>query len=88
MKTIKLYNEIKAEVLNVIEAENATAAWKNEARNRMKVVNALIVAAKKVNKDAEIDAKTLIDFIRNEIAAENEEIAETPEVSATDETAE
>lgn len=73
MKTIKLYNEIKAELLNVIDAENAAAAWKQEARNRMKDVSALIVAAKKVNKETEIDAKTLIDFIREEIAAENEE---------------
>lgn len=80
MKNLKLYNEIKAEVRNVIEAEEAAASWKVEARERMKDVSALIVAAKKVNNGIEIDQKELVDFIRSEIA---EEAAEDVALRAT-----
>ncbi len=70
MNELKLYNEIKNEMRGVIEAEMYSAEWRQEARNRMKGVSALIVAAKKVNKGTEIDQKELIDHIRSEIAAE------------------
>lgn len=71
-KTMRLYNEIKAEMLNVIDAEDNAAAWKKEAAIRMKDVNALIVAAQKVNKEITIDRKALIQQIRDEITAETE----------------
>ena len=86
-KTMRLYNEIKVEMENVLEAENNSKAWKDEARVRMKDVNALIIAAQKVNKDMEIDRAELIKEIREELAAEaeeesayeDEEIPETPD---------
>ena len=78
-ENIKLRQEIKNEVKNVIEAEQASAAWKTEARARMGDVNALITAAKKVNKEITIDGKELLDEIRAELAAEAEEAAANEE---------
>ena len=80
---MKLYNEIKNEVRNVMEAESNSLAWKQEARNRMKDVNALITAAEKVNKDDEgksikIDRVELVKKIRAEIEAENAAATEEP----------
>lgn len=72
---MKLYNEIKNEVRNVMEAEANSLAWKQEARTRMKDVTALITAAKKVNKDIEIDGVELVKKIRAEIENENENAA-------------
>lgn len=74
--TMRLYEEIKNEMRNVIEAEENSKAWKIEARIRMKDVDALITAARKVNKGMEIDKATLIATIREELAAED--IPETP----------
>ena len=79
---MKFYNEIKNEIRNVIEAEENSAAWKLEARNRMKDVNALITAAKKVNKEIEIDAVELVKVIRAEIAAEKEAAQEATDPDA------
>ena len=79
MKEIKLYNEIKEAGSVVMEAEANAAAWKQEARERMKDVNTLVAAAKKVNKGQEIDAKELIEKIRAELTP-----AETPEESPAD----
>lgn len=84
-KEIRLYEEIKTEMLNVIEAENNSAAWRAEARVRMRDVAALIVAAEKVNKDEngnpiKIDRKALIAEIRAELnPADTEEADEEPE---------
>ena len=80
-ENINLRQEIKNEVKNVIEAEQASAAWKAEARARMGDVNALIIAAKKVNKETEIDGKELLAEIRAELAAEAEEAAANEEPS-------
>lgn len=74
-KEMRLYNEIKVEMQNVLEAEENSKAWKDEARVRMKDVNALIVAAQKVNKDIEIDRAELVKEIREELTAEAEEAA-------------
>lgn len=74
-KNMRLYEEIKTEVASVMEAEDASKAWKAEARIRMKDVDALIAAARKVNKDMEIDKATLVAEIREELAAEAEEEA-------------
>lgn len=71
-KEIKLYNEIKNELINVIDAENNAAAWKHESKLRMRDVSALITAAKKVNKGIEIDGKKLLDEIREELDSETE----------------
>ena len=79
MKEIKLYNEIKEAVSVVMEAEANAAAWKQEARERMKNVNTLIAAAKKINKGQEIDANELIEKIRAELTP-----AETPEENPAD----
>ena len=82
-KEMKLYNEIKAEMKNVIEAENNAAAWKREAAARMKNVGALIVAAQKVNKDITIDRKELIAEIRVDLNPEPEGKTE-PENATSD----
>lgn len=74
-KNMRLYEEIKTEVASVIEAEDASKAWKAEARIRMKDVDALVAAARKVNKDMEIDKAALVAEIREELAAEAEEAA-------------
>ena len=89
-KEMRLYNEIKTEMLNVLEAENNAAAWKQEARFRMRDVNALIVAAEKVNKDEngepiKIDRKELIAEIRAELTPE---VDEEPEEADEEENAE
>ena len=70
---IKMYDIIKDEMKNVLEAEENSKAWKSEARSRMRDVTALITAAKKVNKGIEIDNAELVKAIRDEIAAEIEE---------------
>lgn len=71
-KNIRLYDEICTEMQNVLEAENNAAAWRAEARVRMRDVSALIVAAEKVNKDEngnpiKIDRKALIAQVRAEL---------------------
>ena len=71
--TMKLYDEIKNEMRSVLEAEENSRAWKQEARVRMTDVSTLIRAAKKVNKDMEIDAKELLVEIRAELDKEAEE---------------
>lgn len=71
--TMRLYEEIKNEMRNVIEAEENSKAWKIESRIRMKDVDALITAARKVNKGVEIDKAVLVAEIRAELAAEAEE---------------
>lgn len=77
---IKLYQEIRNEMANVMEAEANSAAWKQEARTRMKDVTALITVAKKINKGIEIDAAALIKEIRESLTpVEEAEIPETPE---------
>ena len=82
-KEMKLYNEIKAEMAGVMEAEENANAWKREAAARMKDVGALIVAAQKVNKDLTIDRKALIAEIRADLNPAPE--AETePEAAAND----
>ncbi len=90
-KEIKMYEVIKDEVRNVIEAEENSAAWRAEARSRMRDVNALILAAKKINKDTEIDAKELVAQIRAELTpaeadpeAEEATEDETPNAGASD----
>lgn len=92
-KNMRLYAEIKTEMENVLEAENNSKAWKDEARNRMKDVNALIVAAQKVNKDIEIDRAELVKEIREELTADAEEPTDpdaymSEEFANTEETAE
>lgn len=86
-KEIKMYEVIKDEVRNVIEAEENSAAWRAEARSRMRDVNALILAAKKINKGTDIDAKALVAEIRAELAAPAEvdetEAEETPDNAAS-----
>ena len=84
-KEMKLYNEIKAEMENVLEAEENAAAWKREAAARMKDVGALIVAAQKVNKGVTIDRKELIAEIRADLNPAPE--AETEPESAEDDNA-
>ena len=74
-KNMRLYAEIKAEMATVIEAEEASKAWKQEARFRMKDVNTLISAARKVNKGMEINVRELVEEIREELAADAEEAA-------------
>ena len=81
-KNMRLYEEIKAEMATVIEAEEASKAWKQEARFRMKDVNTLISAARKVNKGMEINVRELVEEIREELAAEAEEAAEYEEEPA------
>lgn len=66
-KNMRLYEEIKIEMENVLEAENNSKAWRDEARVRMRDVNALIVAAQKVNKDMTIDRAELIKEIRADL---------------------
>ena len=90
MKDIKLYENIKEAMISVVEAEEAANGWKAEAKERMKDVNILIAAAKKVNKDTEIDTKALLAAIREDIAAEYEEAEdeETEDDEATEEEAE
>lgn len=86
-KEIRLYEEIKTEMVSVLEAEDNSRAWKQEARNRMKDVDALITAARKVNKDVEIDKAELVKQVREELAAEA--LEEAPdEDEAEEETAE
>ena len=78
---MKLYSEIKAELVNVIEAEDNAKAWKREAANRMKDVNALITAAEKVNK-TKFDRKALLAEIRAELEADEQaetDVEESPE---------
>lgn len=76
---LSLYTHIKAAVVTVMEAEDNSNAWKQEAKERMKDVNALIVATKKVDKLDELDTKDLLSAIREEIAAEREEAQATEE---------
>ena len=89
-KTMKMYDIIKEEMKAVLEAEENSKAWKDEARTRMKDVNALITAAKKVNKDTEIVAADLVAEIRAELSTEAEEAAafedeaEAPEEADTE----
>ena len=93
-KNIRLYNEITTEMQNVIEAEENSKAWRREASVRMRDVNALIVAAEKVNKDEDgnpikIDRKALIAEIRAELApVEDETDEDETEDADTEETAE
>ena len=84
-QNIRLYEEIKTEMQNVLEAENNAAAWKQEARIRMHDVSALIVAAEKVNKDEngnpiKIDRKTLIAEVRADLTHEYNEGADAEEI--------
>lgn len=90
---IKMYDVIKEEVRNVMEAEENSAAWKTEARSRMRDVNALILAAKKINKDIEIDGKALVAEIRAELMPQGDaseaietEAEETPDTNTSDNT--
>ena len=91
-KNIRLYNEITTEMQNVLEAENNSAAWRAEARLRMRDVNALIIAAEKVNKDEDgnpikIDRKALIAEIRADLTpAEDEAEDEETEDADTEDT--
>ena len=85
MENIKLYENMKEAMASVIEAENNANAWRVEARNRMKDVNILIAAEKKINKDTEINPKEIIAKIREELAPEVED--EETEETEGDETA-
>lgn len=67
---IKLYPEIKAEMLKVIEAEENAKAWKQEAAARMKPVNLLIRTAQQLSPETPIDKKALLDAIRAELSPE------------------
>lgn len=81
---MKLYAEIKNEMRSVLEAEANALAWKAEAKFRMRDVSTLIAAAKKVNKDVEINAKELIAKVRAELEAEAAENAEAVEAGDPD----
>ena len=83
--TMKLYEEIKNEMRSVLEAEENSLAWKQEARTRMRDVSTLISAAKKVNKGMEIDAKELVAEIRAELDKEAEEAAAVEDAADPDE---
>lgn len=87
-KEIKLYNEIKNEMRNVISSEENSRAWGKVAREQMVDVKALITAAKKLNKDTEIIPALLIEEIREDIAAEADSEAPADEEPDAEESAE
>lgn len=74
---MKLYNEIKEAMATVLEAENNSKAWKQEANNRMKDVRLLINTALKITpfpKDAEGNVlapsvNDIISQVREELTA-------------------
>lgn len=49
---MKLYEEIKAAMSEVMEAEQGAKAWAIEARTRMKSVDVIIRAAQKIDPEA------------------------------------
>lgn len=74
-KEMKLYPEIKKAMQEVVTSEENGREWMKIARAQMGDVKTLISAAKKINK-LDFVPQQLIDFIREEIAAENN--PETP----------
>lgn len=69
---LSLYPHIKDAVASVLEAENNSLAWKQEAKERMKDVAALVTAVKKVDKLEALDTKELVSFIKKELTEEEE----------------
>lgn len=82
MKNTPLYEEIKAKMTDVIEAEENRHAWHMEAQARMKPVNVLIRAAQQMDPANKIDRKALIDFIRQDLTPATAEPQEAPEEPA------
>lgn len=69
---MKLYNEIKEAMVTVLEAENNSKAWKQEANNRMKDVRLLINTSLKISNFPEGEAPSVNDIIsqvREELTA-------------------
>lgn len=74
---MKLYNEIKEAMATVMEAENNSKAWKQEANNRMKDVRLLINTSLKITtfpQDAEGNVQApsvneIIAQVREELTA-------------------
>lgn len=82
---MKLYPEIKTEYAKVLEAKDNAKAWSAEAKTRMKPVDILIAAARKLNPDMKIDRATLIKQMENELRP-TEPAADDPENTAPDDT--
>lgn len=82
---MKLYAEIKEAYAEVLEAEDNSLLWKEEAKARMKVVDAHIKAARIVNPDMKIDRAELIKKMRSELRPTTP-ADETPEIAPPDET--
>lgn len=72
MKSITLYNEIKAMVQDSVEAEINAAAWKKIAKDSLSEARTLTATAKKLkaNQGIEFDFKTLLDYIHADLAEE------------------
>lgn len=74
---MKLYNEIKEAMATVLEAENNSKLWKQEANNRMKDVRLLINTSLKIStfpQDAEGNEQIpsvndIISQVREELTA-------------------
>ena len=80
---MKLYNEMKEAMQEVLNAENAAKAWAMEARALMKNVDTIARAAQKI--DPEAKAMTIMEIrakLREDLLAEAE--AATEPVEATD----
>lgn len=80
---LSMYPHIKDAVASVLEAENNSLAWKQEAKERMKDVAALVTATKKVDKLEALDMKELVSFIKKELT-EEEEAPEQTEIETPD----
>lgn len=73
---MKLYEEIKAAMSEVMEAEQNAKAWAIEARTRMKSVDVIIRAAQKIDPEA---AKLGLNEIKGMVRADL-----TPPTESTD----
>lgn len=72
MKSIALYNEIKAQVREAMEAEANRHAWHLIAKDKLAEAKMLTATAKKMkaNQDIMIDFNFLLEYIKAEITAE------------------
>lgn len=72
MKSIALYNEIKAQVREAMEAEENARLWKEVAKDSMSEARTLTAAAKKlkVNQGTEIIFKDLLTYILADLSEE------------------
>lgn len=72
MKSITLYNEIKALVRESLEAEANAAAWKKIAKDQKAEARMLTATAKKMqaNQGIEFDFDSLLTFITADLAEE------------------